>query len=206
MDYLNDIKIGGISLTSMVLLLGVLIFSASSSISTSNQQLLEQVAKEIKEKKALLNNLKAKEECADATLFEPFLGQIAMVGFNFAPKGWMQCNGQLLLISEYQALFSLLGTTYGGDGRTTFALPDFRGRAVLHKGQGSGLNQNWRLGEERGVERGSPRTSKTSVAKDTTGQNSAFAVTNIPDAINHMQPSLGSNYIIAVTGIFPSRS
>src|SRR5689334_10309160 len=62
----------------------------------------------------------------------PFLGEIRWVSFNFAPKGWAQCNGQLLVISQNQALFSLLGTTFGGNGQTTFALPDMRSRAPIH--------------------------------------------------------------------------
>jgi microcystin-dependent protein len=70
---------------------------------------------------------------------EPFIGQIICVGFNYAPEGWAQCNGQLLSIAQYTALFALLGTTYGGDGRTTFGLPDLRGRAPIGVGQGSGL-------------------------------------------------------------------
>jgi microcystin-dependent protein len=69
----------------------------------------------------------------------PFLGEIRMVGFNFAPLGWAMCNGQLLPISQNTALFSLLGTMYGGDGITTFALPDLRSRVPLHVGQGPGL-------------------------------------------------------------------
>ncbi len=68
---------------------------------------------------------------------EPFLAQIVMFGGNFAPRGWAFCNGQLLAINQNQALFSLLGTTYGGDGRTTFALPELRGRVALHSGNGS---------------------------------------------------------------------
>ena len=80
---------------------------------------------------------------------EPFLGQIMMVGFNFAPRGWALCEGQLLSISQNQALFSLLGTIYGGDGRTTFALPDLRGRMALHPGQGPGLPP-YTLGEKSG--------------------------------------------------------
>ena len=69
----------------------------------------------------------------------PFVGEIALVAFNFAPSGWATCDGQLLPIAQNQALFSLLGTTYGGDGKTTFALPDLRGRAPLHQGQVKGL-------------------------------------------------------------------
>jgi len=65
---------------------------------------------------------------------EPFLGEIKMVGFNFAPRGWANCDGQLLPINQNQSLYSLLGTTFGGDGSTTFALPDLRGRAPMHRG------------------------------------------------------------------------
>lgn len=72
---------------------------------------------------------------------EPFLGQIQPFGFNFPPRGWAFCDGQLLAISSNTALFSLLGTMYGGDGRTTFALPDLRGRSIVHIGQGPGLSQ-----------------------------------------------------------------
>ena len=82
---------------------------------------------------------------------EPFLAQIVMFGGNFAPRGWALCNGQLLPISQNTALFSILGTTYGGDGRTTFALPDLRGRAPVSEGQGPGLS-NYTLGEKRGDE------------------------------------------------------
>ena len=75
---------------------------------------------------------------------EPFIGQIMLVGFNFPPRGWAECNGQLLPISSNTALFSLLGTTFGGDGRTTFALPDLRGRIAKHVGTGPGLDPvNW---------------------------------------------------------------
>lgn len=70
---------------------------------------------------------------------DPFIGQIQEFGFNFAPQGWARCDGQLLPISEYDALFALIGTTYGGDGQTTFALPDLRGRSIVHPGQGPGL-------------------------------------------------------------------
>ena len=82
---------------------------------------------------------------------EPFVGQVIAVGFNFAPVGWALCQGQLLPISQNTALFSLLGTTYGGDGQSTFGLPDLRGRAALGMGQGSGL-QPYPLGQPGGVE------------------------------------------------------
>src|SRR5215475_4971153 len=82
---------------------------------------------------------------------EPFLGQIMLVPYNFAPRGWAFCNGQLLSISQNTALFSLLGTTYGGNGQTTFALPDLRGRVPLSSGQGPGLS-NYNLGQSGGQE------------------------------------------------------
>ena len=82
---------------------------------------------------------------------EPFIGQIIMFGGNFAPRGWAFCDGQLLAISQNEALFSILGTTYGGDGRTTFALPDLRGRYAMHPGHGPGLSDR-RLGQKGGTE------------------------------------------------------
>ncbi|WP_346857048.1 tail fiber protein [uncultured Draconibacterium sp.] len=82
---------------------------------------------------------------------EPFIGEILMFGGNFAPRGWALCDGQLLPINSYQALFSILGTTYGGDGRTTFALPDLRGRLAMHAGSGPGLTPR-PLGQKSGTE------------------------------------------------------
>jgi microcystin-dependent protein len=81
----------------------------------------------------------------------PFLGEIFMAGFNFAPRGYAMCNGQVLPIAQNTALFSLLGTTYGGNGQTTFALPDLRGRVPVHVGQGPGLSP-YSLGQNGGTE------------------------------------------------------
>ena len=81
---------------------------------------------------------------------QPFLAEVIIGGFNFSPRGYAFCNGQILSISQNTALFALLGTTYGGNGTSTFALPDFRGRAVLSAGQSPGLN-NYTLGELGGV-------------------------------------------------------
>ena len=78
---------------------------------------------------------------------EPFLAEVRIVGFNFAPRGWAFCDGQILPINQNQSLYSLLGTTYGGDGRTSFALPDMRGRTPIHVG--SGHLQGQKSGEER---------------------------------------------------------
>jgi microcystin-dependent protein len=82
---------------------------------------------------------------------EPFLGMIIQVGFNFPPRGWALCNGQILSIAQNTALFALLGTTYGGNGQTTFALPDLRGRVPIHPGQGPGLS-SYDLGQQAGSE------------------------------------------------------
>lgn len=82
---------------------------------------------------------------------EPFVGEIRMFAGNFAPRGWAFCDGQLLAVSQNDALFSLLGTIYGGDGRTTFGLPDLRGRIPLHAGTGPGLSPR-RLGAKGGAE------------------------------------------------------
>ena len=81
----------------------------------------------------------------------PFLGEIRMFAGNFAPRGWAFCSGQILAISQNDALFALLGTTYGGDGQVTFALPDFRGRIPIEQGQGPGLSPRT-LGEQGGTE------------------------------------------------------
>ncbi len=84
---------------------------------------------------------------------EPFLGQIMLVPYNFAPRGWAFCSGQILPIAQNTALFSLLGTTFGGNGQTTFALPDLRGRVPNGSGQGPGLS-NYDLGQVGGTETG----------------------------------------------------
>ena len=82
---------------------------------------------------------------------QPYVGEVRMFGGNFAPAGWMFCSGQLLPISENETLFQLIGTTYGGDGQSTFALPDLRGRLPIHQGQGPGLS-NYVLAETGGTE------------------------------------------------------
>lgn len=83
---------------------------------------------------------------------DPYLGQIAFVPYNFVPKNWASCDGQLLPIAQNQALFALLGTTYGGNGITTFALPDMRGRMLVHNGQAPGGPTNYTMGQIGGTE------------------------------------------------------
>jgi microcystin-dependent protein len=83
---------------------------------------------------------------------EPYLGNITIFAGTFAPLGWRYCQGQLLSIAEYTALYSLIGTIYGGDGQETFALPDFRGRVAVHQGQGPGIVNNYTVGDQGGTE------------------------------------------------------
>ena len=107
---------------------------------------------------------------------EPFLSEIKIISWNFPPKGWAFCNGQLLPINQNQALFSLLGTTYGGDGKSNFALPDMQGNAPMHPGQGPGLSLH-DLGETGGSETVSlleseiPSHSHTMMASSDTADN-----------------------------------
>ena len=117
---------------------------------------------------------------------EPFIGEIRMFGGNFAPAGWAFCQGQLMPISENDALFTLIGTTYGGDGQETFGIPDLQGRAPMHAGQGPGISQNYQLGEKGGVESVTLTTNQipvhnhaflgsTAGGQNTQPQNSVFA-------------------------------
>jgi len=111
---------------------------------------------------------------------EPFVGEIKMFAGNFAPRNYALCDGQLLTIAQNQALFSLFGTIYGGDGRTTFALPDLRGRVPIHKGQGPGLSSR-PLGQRAGAETVAPSASQLPAhthplqATKTVGQQSSPA-------------------------------
>ena len=82
----------------------------------------------------------------------PYIGEIRMFGGNFAPQGWAFCSGATMPISENEALFNLIGTTYGGDGQATFNLPNLSGRIPIHAGQGPGISQNYQIGEQAGVE------------------------------------------------------
>ncbi|WP_233741945.1 phage tail protein [Halpernia frigidisoli] len=113
------------------------------------------------------------------------LGQIIYVPYNFAPQGWLDCNGQILQISEYDALFSLIGTTYGGDGQITFALPDTRGRVMIHNGQSQSTGTIYSLGQKGGSESvtlaGTQMPAHTHVVAAVTATgNSAAATGNLP--------------------------
>jgi microcystin-dependent protein len=161
---------------------------------------------------------------------EPFLSEIRIMSFNFAPKGWAMCNGQFLPINQNQALFALLGTTFGGNGQTTFALPDFRGRVPIHVGSGHTLGEKG--GEQ--VHTLTPPEMPThthtlnGATTSATAANPANAVlapvnnlyhspTNLAtmnpasvsntggsQAHQNMQPYLTLTFCIALQGIFPS--
>jgi microcystin-dependent protein len=122
---------------------------------------------------------------------DPFVAEIRMFAGNFAPRGWALCNGQLLQISQNTALFSLLGTTYGGDGKSTFALPNLQGRAPMHAGSGPGLSPHF-LGEEAGVNSVTLLTSEMPSHSHLLLGTNARAGVGSPDG-NVLNRSVGEN-------------
>jgi microcystin-dependent protein len=165
---------------------------------------------------------------------DPFLGEIRMFGGSFAPVGWALCNGQLLPISQNDTLFALIGTTYGGDGQSTFALPDLRGRLPLHQGSGYPIGQSGGLEEVLLTSQTTPAHTHQLSASQTASSNSpanTFLAPNPDTSIlqfggdepvpyppnlvtaqggsqphENRQPFLCVNFIIALEGIFPSQS
>lgn len=123
---------------------------------------------------------------------EGYIGEIRMVAFNFAPRGWALCDGQLLSIAQNTALFSLIGTIYGGDGRTTFALPDLRGRVPVHAGTGAGLTPR-SLGERGGVENVTLNIAQIPSHNHLAFANSGNATTGNP--VNATWANVGLNSI-----------
>ena len=138
---------------------------------------------------------------------EPFIGEISWFAGSYAPRLWAFCDGQILPISNYAPLYSLIGNTYGGNGVTTFALPDMRGRVPMHVGSGPGLSHRVR-GEWGGYEEVSV-TDVATVRVEPADEESQTAVSVISSDSqlrhNNMQPYLGINCIIALEGIYPSR-
>lgn len=132
---------------------------------------------------------------------EPFIGEIKMFGGNFAPRNYAFCDGQLLPIAQNSALFSILGTMYGGDGRTTFGLPDLRGRVPMHFGQGPGLT-NRRSGEKGGTEDHLHKVLPIAAS----GFADSDPKSTAADSASNMQPFQCIAFIIAIQGIFPSRN
>ena len=110
---------------------------------------------------------------------QPYVGEIRMFAGNFAPAGWMFCEGQLLPISENETLFNLIGTTYGGDGQTTFALPNLQSRVIIHQGQGPGLSP-YVIGQNGGVESVTVTTSQLPVHNHTANCSSSAGSQSSP--------------------------
>lgn len=166
----------------------------------------------------------------------PFIAEIVMFGGNFAPRSWAFCSGQILSIAQNTALFSILGTTYGGNGQTTFALPDLRGRVPMHPGNGPGLTPR-SLGEQAGTETVTLITNQIPAHNHALIANNTAANDNLPNGNalsdgsiytsaapnaqmnvasigntggnqphNNIQPFTCVNFIIATQGIFPSRN
>ncbi len=127
---------------------------------------------------------------------EPFVGEIRMFAGNFAPRGWAFCDGQLLAVSQNDALFSLLGTIYGGDGRTTFGLPDLRGRIPLHQGTGPGLSPR-RLGLKGGAEKETLTVNQLASHNHDFNANTAVA-TDVAPAGKVVAHGVGVNTFAAV--------
>lgn len=126
---------------------------------------------------------------------EPFVGEIRMFAGNFAPRGWAFCDGQLLAVSQNDALFSLLGTIYGGDGRTTFGLPDLRGRIPLHAGSGPGLSPR-RLGAKAGSEKETLTVNQLASHSHDFNGNTAAATTKNPQG-KVVSQGVGVSYFLA---------
>ncbi|MGG9962810.1 phage tail protein [Ferruginibacter sp. SUN106] len=125
---------------------------------------------------------------------DPFIGNVILFGGTFAPVGWAFCDGSLLPISENDALFSLIGTTYGGDGQVTFGLPDLRGRMPIHQGQGAGLS-TYVIGQMAGTESVTLLPGQVPPHSHTVLSNSATAGTNVPNANFLAAQSTLSEYI-----------
>ena len=122
----------------------------------------------------------------------PYIGEIRMAAFEFAPREWLFCNGaELNIYSEYNQLYEVIGTTYGGDGKKTFKLPDFRGRVPIHYGQGEGLS-NYQINQFTGSEFATLHTGKP--AED------AVYTNNSETSFTNIQPALAVNFIIACYG------
>lgn len=138
---------------------------------------------------------------------EPYLGEIMMFGGNFCPAGWAKANGQILPISDNTALFSLFGNMYGGDARTTFALPDLRGRAPIGPGEGPGLSFR-QMGTRVGQEAAAHPSAPVAVAPAAGGAEATAAAPQAShsEADSNMQPSSVVMFCVAIRGSFPPRS
>lgn len=134
---------------------------------------------------------------------EPFVAEVRILATDFAPRGWAFCDGQLLPISQNTALFSLIGTTYGGDGRSTTQLPDLRNRSPMHPGRGPGLADR-RLGEKVDGSWVNAVTDATA-ERGLDSEQTSVAVEAVDEGLRR-RPSLGLHFVIALAGLYPSRS
>jgi microcystin-dependent protein len=125
---------------------------------------------------------------------EPYIGEIRMFGGSFAPAGWAMCQGQTMPISENDALFTLIGTTYGGDGQETFQLPNLSGRVPVHMGQGPGISQNYQIGESSGVEAVTLTTQTIPIHNHALTASSDFGQNPQPQDAMFAQPTTGKMY------------
>jgi microcystin-dependent protein len=130
---------------------------------------------------------------------DPFVAEIRIFAGNFAPRGWALCNGQLLPISQNTALFSLLGTTYGGDGKSTFALPDLQGSAPMQEGQGPGLSQRF-LGEVGGEQ--TVTLLQSEMPSHPHSLNGTNQLQNLPDPANHTLARANANAYVQAPASF----
>jgi microcystin-dependent protein len=135
------------------------------------------------------------------TVGTPFIGEIRIVGFNFAPQGWSFANGALIPISQNDALFNLLGTIYGGDGQQTFAIPNIQSRVPMHQGQGVLLSPRT-LGQVGGSE----TTSFPTAPIPSTPQAPIQALAPSNSLVDSISPFLVVNFIISLFGVFPSQN
>jgi microcystin-dependent protein len=131
----------------------------------------------------------------------PFVAEIRMVGWSFPARGWALANGQVMPINQNTALFSLLGTLYGGDGQTTFALPNLQGRIPMHMGQGTGLTSR-AIGNYGGVEFVTRQTTQIPGAPASPVQ----AAVQLQPQVQTVSPFIVINFIIALQGIYPARN
>jgi microcystin-dependent protein len=178
------------------------------------------------------SDLPERDTLEEQSMSEPFLGEVKIISWNFAPKGWAFCNGQLMPINQNQALFSILGTTYGGDGRVTFALPNLQGRTAVHMGNGIILGQSagetshtlniselpahthaptgstatGTLPAATGNLWGSSSANPYSPTANASMNPACVVTTGGSQPHENMTPYLVLNFIIALQGIFPSRN
>ena len=131
---------------------------------------------------------------------DPIVGQLMIVAFNFAPQSWLLCDGATYAVSQYEALFTLIGNIYGGDGKTTFCVPDLRGRFPMGQGIGNGLSPI-ALGQIGGTATITPQVTSTNV-----GSGSTLIIYPDPAiAQNNLPPYVAVNYIICWNGSYPSQ-